>query len=305
MAALKMQKRFRALLQAARDRIRRKRQELAELQRKQKEMVASSQALSDMDRARMYRLQQELRNQTDYVINRMLLRPNTRFIVWWKAAFVFAVIFEIGGKVMEPRMKKRYKSYNKMVEQHVCPDRWSELAICHPEPPKPKFHERLLGSIVHLVNPNSTRFDPKPLGPPPVLPWYCSPTATSAQGAVVTAMEFSIRYFDSFMAVVFFLDVFISFFTGEFNEDTGILQPPGFFPRYILPGVLLQCIVNPQMETTAKIIKWCMSEFVLLGPVRVTRWTVALVVPLVLMIHQAFQNLRRRVANKRKSPMLA
>ncbi|KAL7557453.1 hypothetical protein ACA910_009269 [Epithemia clementina (nom. ined.)] len=308
-AAMKVQKHLRAALQRARDRISRKRLELAALQRKQKEMKAKAQTLGERDRARMYELHMELQRQTDYVVNKMLLRPNTPFIVWWKAAFVFAVIFEIGGKVMEPRMQKHYKSYNNMVEQHICPKRWSNLAVCNPKPPPPKFHERVLEGLTRWVGgnhtsttsttiPNAQRAYKAAQAAKSNLPWYCSPTPMRIQGAAVSTMEFIIRKFDIFMAVVFFLDVFISFFTGEFHEDTGVLQPPGFFARYILPGVLLQCIVNPQMETTAKVIKWCITEFLFLGPVRVTRWTVALIVPMLIVLHRSFQYLRTNIAER-------
>ena len=50
-----------------------------------------------------------------------------------------------------------------------------------------------------------------------------------------------------------FLDVFITFFTGELNSGT--LEPKPFFQRWILPGPLLQLLVNPTMAS----IKMAMS----------------------------------------------
>ena len=329
LAALRMQQRFRALLEQARERLRLKQEELAELKRKEKQLTGQSRALNNHERTRMYELHQELEKQTDFVLRKVLLRPNTRFIVWWKAAFVFAVIFEIAGKALQPEMEKRYKSYNKLVEHHFCPQLWSTLPVCNPEPPKLKLHRRFLFNLGRWVGngrdkagttsptataaaaaaaqaiTNSTTSKSIVLAPPTTgqpssadMPWFCSPTAVRVQGATVSWMQFIIRRFDIFMACVFFLDVFISFFTGELDDETGVLKPPGWFPRYILPGVFLQCAVNPQMETTAKIIKWCLTEFILLGPVRVTRWTVALIVPLVLALHRAFQSLRRKLADR-------
>uniref|UniRef100_A0A7S2VBW6 Uncharacterized protein n=1 Tax=Entomoneis paludosa TaxID=265537 RepID=A0A7S2VBW6_9STRA len=313
MAAKRLQDRFRAKLEKARERIRKKKEELAALKKKEQEAQAKNlpaeQEMDDNDKARMYRLQKELKNHTDYIINKMLIRPNIPFVVWWKAAFVFAVIFEISGNILKPRLKRKhgYDSYNSLVEDHVVPNRWASLPVCNPKPKKLTPHEKMISEIAQMAN--KTRFTRNLLHldndksffviqkpPPPELPWYCSKHATDIQGGFCSSMEFVIEHFDMFLAFVFFLDVFISFFTGVLDEETGVLKPPGFFPRYILPGVLLQCIVNPQMETTAKILKFFVTELLLLGPVRVTRWAVALVVPLLLFSHNAFQEIRRRIA---------
>ena len=297
-AVMKLQKQLRAALERARERIRQKRQELADLQQKQKELKAKSQSMGERDRARMYELHQELQKHTDYVINKMLLRPNTPFIVWWKAAFVFAVLFEIAGKALEPKMKNKYKSYNNMVERNMLPQRWATLPECNPKPAKVQFYDSLFQGVGRWMGNNATSTTTTAEAVTTELPWHCSPTHMLWQGAAVSVMELVIRKFDVFMAIIFFLDVFISFFTGEFHEETGVLNPPGFFPRYILPGVFLQCMVNPQMETTAKVIKWCIGEFLFLGPVRVTRWMVALVVPFLLFLRAKFQALRHAMAER-------
>jgi len=71
-------------------------------------------------------------------------------------------------------------------------------------------------------------------------------------------------------SVISFLDVFITFFTGELSEQTGVLWPKKFFKRWILPGVLLQLLVNPNMKDVAGIIK----NF---NPVLIQCWTCQIV----------------------------
>ena len=317
-AAKRLQKRFRAKLEAARERIRKQKAELAALKKKQAALRKQQNAkqgehvLEEHERARMYLLQQELKSHTDYVINKMLIRPNTKFVVWWKAAFVFAVIFEIGGKILQPRLQTKdgYESYNDLVESHVVPNRWATAPVCNPKPPKLNPHEQVIDLIATWANKTSiTRsllqldnnqsffvVHREPLQP---TPWYCDPFPTQVQGGFCTFLEFLIRKFDIFLAFVFFLDVFISFFTGVFDEETGVLKPPAFFPRYILPGVLLQCLVNPQMETTAKILKFFFSELLLMGPVRVVRWTIALGVPILGFLFQVIRKIKHRIATQK------
>lgn len=50
--------------------------------------------------------------------------------------------------------------------------------------------------------------------------------------------------------LVSFASVFVEFFTGELS-DTGMVVPKPFFSRWIVPGVLLQLIVNPSMRSIA------------------------------------------------------
>ena len=65
--------------------------------------------------------------------------------------------------------------------------------------------------------------------------------------------------------VVCFLDVFITFSTGELTAS-GKLVPKPFFARYILPGVGLQLIVNPTMVAISKLTKKAILHFIYVGP---------------------------------------
>jgi hypothetical protein len=85
------------------------------------------------------------------------------------------------------------------------------------------------------------------------------------------------------VSMVSFLDVFITFFTGELDERTGLLVPKPFFNRWIFPGVVLQLIVNPTMKDISaavrKIIAFCHA----VGPMRVFHVSLALL-PIAVQI---------------------
>jgi hypothetical protein len=80
------------------------------------------------------------------------------------------------------------------------------------------------------------------------------------------------KYFAVGRGVVYFLDVFITFFTGEFRPESGVLMPKPFIQRWVLPGLGLQLLVNPYMNAVSE---WTFEVgFHLLdyGPIRVWRW---------------------------------
>jgi len=74
----------------------------------------------------------------------------------------------------------------------------------------------------------------------------------------------------------------VVFFTGEYNPNTGVLEPKAFFPRWILPGLALQLLVNPKMESVSEVVAIVIDGLLYYGPVRVLRWIVALFYPVLL-----------------------
>lgn len=62
-----------------------------------------------------------------------------------------------------------------------------------------------------------------------------------------------------------FLDVFITFFTGELSNN-GTLEPKPFFQRWVLPGPVLQIFVNPTMASI-KMAMWnAVGASIKIGP---------------------------------------
>lgn len=88
---------------------------------------------------------------------------------------------------------------------------------------------------------------------------YCEDDMVALQAFGIGLMKLLFEGVILMVNFVFFFDVPVSFFTGQFNPDNGILEPKPFFPRWIVPGVLLQMIVNPQMDTVAEIIATIVS----------------------------------------------
>ena len=77
------------------------------------------------------------------------------------------------------------------------------------------------------------------------------------------------------VSTVSFLDVFISFFTGEL-DSTGRLVPKDVFTRWVLPGVALQLLVNPTLKDVAQVVGWTMTLAQKVGPMRALHIGVAL-----------------------------
>ena len=90
------------------------------------------------------------------------------------------------------------------------------------------------------------------------------------------AVEFFSRRVADLVSMVSFLDVFITFFTGELDEKTGVLIPKHFFARWILPGVVLQLIVNPTMKDISAVVKKVLAFSKNVGPMRVFHVALAL-----------------------------
>lgn len=91
------------------------------------------------------------------------------------------------------------------------------------------------------------------------------------------------------VAIEYLLDVFITFFTGDFHPENGMLMPKPFFHRWIFPGLVLQLLVNPHMKGLSEWTCEMLCDLFQLGPVRVWRWVATVFFPVfyLLLIHIA------------------
>jgi hypothetical protein len=277
-AACKLQTAFRHYLKQARLRLACKREELKLLEKKVKRLNRG-QPLDDDERRRMYVLQNELEEEANELINeKLLLRPNTTFAVAWKVLFVFAVIFEISQLAFQPLLSKNQDQKGNPLgmegffEHLLIPTAVSALPECNPQQKRGP-----VGFVTSLLlgNPRQAK---KPAKAPP--PWYCKSTIYSIlQSKYSDLITWSIQSFLDIVGFVCFLDVFITFFTGEYNKMTGRLEPKPFFQRWVLPGLCLQLLINPTMDTTSDIVCRAIKGLFRRGPSRVLRWTVALFFP--------------------------
>lgn len=249
LAAVRLQAIFRAKLERARLRIKRKRMELQKLEEKAS-MVRNSK-MSDSERIRMYNLQAELTEDASKFMNESLLRPNTTFSVVWKTVFCLSVVLELSSLIIlinRPDLTK----------EALLPVPYSEREECLADR-GPRF-----GKIMGIFGRNRV---------PETLPRYCEDDIVALQGLWVAAARIIVEVVLFIVNFMFFFDVPVSFFTGRFNPDTGVLEPNPFFTRWIAPGVLLQMIVNPKMDKIAEGVAGTVSRVRRLGPIRVFRWT--------------------------------
>ena len=86
------------------------------------------------------------------------------------------------------------------------------------------------------------------------------------------------------VSAVSFFDVIITFFTGEL-DTAGLLIPQDFFPRWILPGVVLQLIVNPTMKDLAQVVGRCIKFAQRVGPMRAFHILVAILPIIQAVFH--------------------
>ena len=288
MAAIKLQKVFRAKLKNARARIARKvleferlklKSELALKEKKKNEQLTK---MTPTERRRLYELEEELQLESARLLSqRMLIKPDTKFSVTWKILFCVCVIFEIAGLVWNPKLKK-YKddatgdalSVHSVTKSYILPMPISALPECSCEP---EVAQNWKSKLMFAVQ----RKQPVLCGPSP---WFCRPPFSTARTWYIQMMEFFIDEFLLFVGLVVFLDVPISFLTGEIDDDTGVLAPKPFFKRWILPGLALQLLVNPKMASTGKALWGFLQQIFDIGPVRVWRWTSAVFYPLFVVL---------------------
>uniref|UniRef100_A0A7R9WW97 Uncharacterized protein n=1 Tax=Craspedostauros australis TaxID=1486917 RepID=A0A7R9WW97_9STRA len=115
----------------------------------------------------------------------------------------------------------------------------------------------------------------------PSSPWYCKEPTTWVHSKYRMMADLLFDQFLVFVGIVCFVDVFVNFFTGEFEAETGVLVPKPFFVRWILPGLVLQLLVNPKMGTVAAVVADLMKKMFSQGPIRVFRWGIAVVFPVM------------------------
>lgn len=319
-AARKISEALRACLRRARLRLKTKLQKLQEL----KEhgggdlKVAPKKDMSERERRKMYLLQEQLENEARYLLNeKLLLRPNTTFAVTWKILFVVAILFEIAVLACQPILARHIdpmtgKSLDieTVINKQFLPIPVSKLPECIRVKPFQISIKKPVRSAKKIFDILLKREVAKPTTPKP---FYCGETFKALQVRVRSTAEVSISYSNSelwatifslrliqsvyiivlkifiqdflaLISVVCFADVFVVFFTGTFNPETGKLEPRKFFQRWILPGLVLQLLVNPKMEYVSDLVGQGLSELLHHGPIRILRWTTALFYPVLLWV---------------------
>ncbi len=155
--------------------------------------------------------------------------------------------------------------FRDLVALTLRPDPVSTWAECQPREPS------LVGKMLSPIRKIKVK-------PPP---WYCTKPYSVVQDAYRRTWNFVVDQILGIIAVICFFDVFVKFFTGELDPMTGELKPKPFFRRWIIPGLLLQLLVNPAIYTFSTWFFAITDWISVVGPVRVLRWCIAVVVPMV------------------------
>jgi hypothetical protein len=284
-AAVKLQKQFRMILARGKTQILRKKDELKRLRAMERK---SLQRMEQRERLKMYKLQEELKAETRYLLNeKLLLRPNTTFSVTWKFLFVLAVLFDISQLALKP-MLLTYRNprtgqllqLERVLGMWLIPVPLREQEVCAVENSVlsgPLILRAIQRKIIYLKRKHRHAAQDS-------LPWYCSEYYERLQTIYIQVLEFGIHRFFAFVGFICFMDVFVTFFTGDFDELTGVLKPKPLFQRWIAPGMALQLLVNPKVEGASHLVARLLMSIVQRGPVRVLRWAVALFFPVLLFV---------------------
>jgi len=114
----------------------------------------------------------------------------------------------------------------------------------------------------------------------PMNTWYCCEPYSSMQTIYRWFVDGIMDDFVLLVSIICFFDVFVTFFTGEVDELSGDLVPKPFFKRWIVPGLLIQLLLNPAIDTLSNMVFAIMRDIYEIGPVRVWRWIVTVFLPI-------------------------
>ena len=295
--ARRLQEVVRASLVASRTQHDLMRLELDKLEEEAREAKQRGCDVSIDHRRRMYQLQDELEQRAKELVNKhLLLRPNARFAVVWKVMFIFCVLLDIAQQVLQPRLRA-YKdattgeaiSVEKFLELHLVPKPIPEWQQCSPWLVE---HDQKQG-FLHRCFPLGVRHQRSAIPEEP--PWYCKDRYVAAQSAWVSVLRFCVMQAAFIVGIIRYLDVGVTFFIGELHPITGVLMAKSFVKRWIFPGLLLELLANPQMETTSKFVGRFLDGILQIGPLRVGRWTLVGLYPLARVVKRTVIQLWRPV----------
>jgi hypothetical protein len=264
--------------------------ELEHLEEEAEEAKKSGCDMGIDDRRRMYELQDELTQEANELVNKhLLLQPNARFAVVWKVVFVICVLLDISQQALQPKLGL-YKdvktgeamSLEQFLESRLVPSPITEWEECAPWLSDPE-DDNEQGYFARYFSGVTRRKARKIVQ----RRWYCQEPYVTAQSMWISVLRCVLMQAVLIFGIVRYLDVGMTFFIGELHPKTGVLMPKSFFKRWLFPGLLLELLANPQMETTSRCISRLLCGVIHVGPIRAWRWTVVCFYPLSKVIKSA------------------
>jgi hypothetical protein len=183
----------------------------------------------------------------------LLLRPNTTFAVVWKTFAITCVGLEVFTFLLSPYI---IGHLSKLPLDHLL------VTIFESGTLSCKESVTTSTGLVEYIRNASDIFTNNRLG--------------STNGVRISAcnqfssdsVRFISRILVSSMEIISLADVFVTFFTGELAEKSGLLVPKPYVQRWIFPGLIFQLIVNPAMRDILHIVKTILQFAKDVGPTR-------------------------------------
>mmetsp|Transcript_11882 Transcript_11882/g.33963 ORF Transcript_11882/g.33963 Transcript_11882/m.33963 type:complete len:745 (-) Transcript_11882:47-2281(-) len=309
-AAIKIQATLRRRAAEARVRVAQKKKELFELKMRQaqRQYGATGAVVTKLDveaKRHLYQLEEELGIEfQEMKWRKMMLRPTTNFIIYWRVLFVICVILEITHLALEPRVAQyrdaqtgKKLNVGIVLEHYLVPTPVSEWQQCEALHLDDNFKKR-------RWRPQRRRIVEKRKETSEQAPWYCRKPYSQIHSTFCEFIRYLVKDLLILISMICFLDCFVVFFTGEICEKTGQLIPKKFFTRWLLPGLTLQVLVNPKMIELNSAIRCLWQGIHHIGPARVWRWTVVLIEPALFAFYNWFVSKfwRRFVVEKNSTP---
>ena len=269
-----LQKAFRGHSERARARIRAHTEELHDLH--ESRLLFNHQ--SELDKKR----EQELESDLTCVLrgkrnNIILIRPNCLFSTVWKAVVMgfvgIAIVVQSYEKMLTKRIDERngmpYRTDSYLIQRFL-PTPIGELEACHIVEITQTLAHRFLLTFLNLRNAAQSNNHIT------TIPWYCDGVLARMQSLYLYLGAFIINRAIISVGAILLFDVFISFFTGEFNSS-GTLVPIPFIKRWIL-GFAVKLLLNPLSKPAAQAVLGCVMRA---GPTRIYRWHLAIFKPVL------------------------
>lgn len=213
----------------------------------------------------------------------ILLRPTCLFCAIWKAVVMVFIGIDIVLQYQEKTLKNLnihekgrevYSNTTRMESYMITaflPTPMGDTAVCQIRAP-PRGILRVYHFLEQVLNPLIARRFNK--NTTTSVPWYCNGALARIQALYITVGAFAINRALASVGAVLLLDVFVTFFTGEF-APSGILIPAPFIKRWIL-GFAVKLLLNPLSKPMAKAV----LEFTMeVGLARLTWWYFSFIEP--------------------------
>lgn len=177
--------------------------------------------------ARLHKLRAEHQEELEWDEQKFLLRPDSTFAVYWRYTMLCLVLIDVLSVAMRKEGQRKATLHDVV----------SGFADVHPECMPQKGKRQWFRGFRRA--------------PPPPLPDFCHTDIHTFRRDAVRAVTDAITLV---VTVVATLNVPITFFTGMLNAANDVLEPTPFFKRWIIPGLLLQLLVNPAMRPVLRFL---------------------------------------------------